>query len=134
MRRAAYIPDRVATNVWEQEKRADKSRIRNKDKADRATVTQLVLDPRTVHLLQKLINNQHLSHVHGCISTGKEANVYYAQNDNPPLPTPAHLKQPTTTASTSTTTPPPSLPHFAECAIKIYKTSPFSYSRIVIAT
>ena len=103
---AAYISDRVATNVREQEKRADKSRIRIKDKADRAT-TQLVLDPRTFRLLQKLVNNGHLSHIHGCISTGKEANVYYAQNNNP---------QP---ADTDT----PNLPHLTEYAIKIYKTS-----------
>ena len=104
---SSYIPASVATNVREQEKRADKSRIRIKDKADRAT-TQLVLDPRTVRLLHKLVANLHLSHIHGCISTGKEANVYYAQNTNP---------QP---APTSTTTPPA---HFTECAIKIYKTS-----------
>ena len=108
---AAYIPDRVATNVREQEKRADKSRIRVKDKADRAT-TQLVLDPRTLRLLSKLVANGHLSSLHGCISTGKEANVYYAQNTN---------TQPPLSASTDHTLP--FTPVYAECAIKIYKTS-----------
>ncbi|KAJ3229974.1 Serine/threonine-protein kinase RIO1 [Chytriomyces hyalinus] len=48
-----------------------------KDKADRATVEQ-VLDPRTRMILFKLLNNQTLSAVNGCISTGKEANVYHA--------------------------------------------------------
>jgi len=37
-----------------------------------------VLDPRTLMVLFKLCNNDRLSKVEGCISTGKEANVYYA--------------------------------------------------------
>ncbi|KAF2138920.1 uncharacterized protein K452DRAFT_328327 [Aplosporella prunicola CBS 121167] len=48
-----------------------------KDKADRATSEQ-VLDPRTRMLLLQMINRGIVSEVHGCVSTGKEANVYHA--------------------------------------------------------
>ncbi|KAJ2034348.1 Serine/threonine-protein kinase rio1, partial [Coemansia sp. RSA 922] len=48
-----------------------------KDKADRAT-TEQVLDPRTRIILFKLLNQGIVYEVHGCISTGKEANVYHA--------------------------------------------------------
>jgi RIO kinase 1 len=65
----------------------------HKDKADRATVEQ-VLDPRTRMILFKLINQGVIYEVNGCISTGKEANVYHAMT-----PEKAHL------------------------AVKIYKTS-----------
>eukprot|EP00759_Apiculatamorpha_spiralis_P050584 PhF_6_TR4830/c0_g1_i1/m.6711/K07178/RIOK1; RIO kinase 1 len=47
------------------------------DKADRATVEN-VMDPRTRMILYKLVRNGVLEAVHGCVSTGKEANVYYA--------------------------------------------------------
>ena len=47
------------------------------EKSDRATNEQ-VLDPRTRMILLQLINRGIVSEVHGCISTGKEANVYYA--------------------------------------------------------
>lgn len=50
----------------------------SKDKNDRATVEQ-VLDPRTLVVLDKLINNEKLDSIHGCVSTGKEANVYHAE-------------------------------------------------------
>lgn len=49
-----------------------------KDKNDRATVDQ-VLDPRTLIVLHKLVQNLKLEQMHGCISTGKEANVYLAE-------------------------------------------------------
>ncbi|EPY50865.1 atypical/RIO/RIO1 protein kinase [Schizosaccharomyces cryophilus OY26] len=51
-----------------------------KDKSDRATSEQ-VLDPRTRMILLKLINNGTISEINGCISTGKEANVYHAMNE-----------------------------------------------------
>ncbi|CAG8152269.1 unnamed protein product [Penicillium salamii] len=60
------------------------------DKADRATSEQ-VLDPRTRMLLLQMINRGLVSEIHGCLSTGKEANVYHAmsvsQDDDeaPPL-------------------------------------------------
>ncbi|KAJ3212470.1 protein kinase rio1 [Entophlyctis luteolus] len=58
-------------------RKAEGERQINKDKSDRATVEQ-VLDPRTRIILFKLLNNQTLAAVNGCISTGKEANVYHA--------------------------------------------------------
>ncbi|CBX96033.1 hypothetical protein IAQ61_004858 [Plenodomus lingam] len=53
---------------------------RSKDKADRATVEQ-VLDRRTQMILLRLINRHIISELHGVISTGKEANVYHAINE-----------------------------------------------------
>jgi RIO kinase 1 len=44
---------------------------------DRATVEQ-ALDPRTRLVLFKLLNKGLFSAIHGCVSTGKEANVYCA--------------------------------------------------------
>lgn len=52
---------------------------RDKDKADRATVEQ-VLDERTRRLLLKLLSNETVHEINGCLSTGKEANVYHAVN------------------------------------------------------
>lgn len=49
---------------------------RVKDKADRATIEQ-VMDPRTRLILFKLLNKGFMSEIDGCISTGKEANVYH---------------------------------------------------------
>ncbi|KAL4820306.1 RIO1 family-domain-containing protein [Aspergillus spinulosporus] len=47
------------------------------DRADRATSEQ-VLDPRTRMILLQMINRNIVSEIHGCLSTGKEANVYHA--------------------------------------------------------
>jgi RIO kinase 1 len=52
----------------------DKNRI--KDKQDRATAEQ-VMDPRTRMILFKLLNRGFITEINGCISTGKEANVYH---------------------------------------------------------
>lgn len=68
------------------------NRYRTKDKADRAT-TEQVLDPRTRMILFKLLSRGIIYEVNGCISTGKEANVYFATSPN------------------------------GDCAIKVYKTS-----------
>uniref|UniRef100_A0A1I7XNS8 Serine/threonine-protein kinase RIO1 n=1 Tax=Heterorhabditis bacteriophora TaxID=37862 RepID=A0A1I7XNS8_HETBA len=56
---------------------ADRKRKRIKDRADRATVEQ-VLDTRTKLVLFRLLQRGTLSNINGCISTGKEANVYHA--------------------------------------------------------
>lgn len=45
---------------------------------DRATSEQ-VLDPRTRMILFKLLNQPFLAELNGCLSTGKEANVYHAR-------------------------------------------------------
>lgn len=52
---------------------------RGGDRADRATSEQ-VLDPRTRMLLLQMINRGIVSEIHGCLSTGKEANVYHAMS------------------------------------------------------
>lgn len=44
---------------------------------DRAT-TEMVMDPRTRLVLFKMLNKGLLQEIHGCVSTGKEANVYHA--------------------------------------------------------
>lgn len=54
-----------------------KNRGCESDRANRAVLEQ-VLDSRTMAILCKLIMNGHISSVNGCISTGKEANVYHA--------------------------------------------------------
>ena len=51
--------------------------MRVTEKADRATVEQ-ALDPRTRLVLFKMLNQGIFSEINGCISTGKEANVYHA--------------------------------------------------------
>lgn len=56
-----------------------------KDKSDRATSEQ-VLDPRTRIILFKMIGRELIQEVNGCVSTGKEANVYHALT-----PTSAHI-------------------------------------------
>ncbi|XP_032520741.2 serine/threonine-protein kinase RIO1 [Danaus plexippus] len=59
------------------DKKTDSERIKIKDKHDRATVEQ-VMDPRTKMILFKLLNRGIINEINGCISTGKEANVYHA--------------------------------------------------------
>lgn len=58
-------------------RRGDTDKSKHKDKADRATVEQ-VLDPRTRMIIFKLLSQGFISEINGCISTGKEANVYHA--------------------------------------------------------
>lgn len=73
------------------------------DKSDRATSEQ-VLDPRTRMILLQMINRDIVSEVNGCVSTGKEANVYHA------------LSIPQEEGSEAAVTP-------LHRAIKVYKTS-----------
>ncbi|KAF8319707.1 RIO1-domain-containing protein [Clavulina sp. PMI_390] len=62
----------VATN-----RKAASEKANMKDKSDRATNEQ-VLDPRTRIILFKMINRGLIDEINGCVSTGKEANVYHA--------------------------------------------------------
>lgn len=69
-------------------------RSTDKDKSDRATSEQ-VLDPRTRMILLQMINRGIVSEINGCLSTGKEANVYgavshAAPTDESPEPVPLH--------------------------------------------
>ncbi|KAF3327685.1 Serine/threonine-protein kinase RIO1 [Carex littledalei] len=52
-------------------------KTKNTEKADRATVEQAI-DPRTRMVLFKMLNRGVFNDINGCISTGKEANVYHA--------------------------------------------------------
>jgi RIO kinase 1 len=62
---------------------ADCKPSRAKGKDARATVDQ-VLDPRTLRILSRFLREEDgiLSSLHGCISAGKEANVYEAVGSN----------------------------------------------------
>lgn len=64
-------------SLAQSQKNIDKNRIRMKDKHDRATAEQ-VLDSRTLMILYKLVKIRFFDQMDGCISTGKEANVYHA--------------------------------------------------------
>ena len=50
---------------------------RHTGRDDRAT-TEQVMDPRTRMILFRMLASNFLQEINGCISTGKEANVYYA--------------------------------------------------------
>ncbi|KAK7912691.1 hypothetical protein WMY93_012902 [Mugilogobius chulae] len=71
------LSDSVLNKVTVMQKQKDSDTFRVKDKSDRATVEQ-VLDPRTRMILFKMLSRGVISEINGCISTGKEANVYHA--------------------------------------------------------
>lgn len=70
------IPHHAANKLSEATRKQDASLHRSKDKQDRATA-ELVMDPRTRMILFKLLNRGMITEINGCISTGKEANVYH---------------------------------------------------------
>eukprot|EP01132_Coremiostelium_polycephalum_P000636 gene636-789_t len=72
-----HLPNSVQNQVREINKKDDKQAIRITDKENRAT-TEQVLDPRTRLMLFKMINKGVFQEINGCVSTGKEANVYHA--------------------------------------------------------
>ncbi|XP_038057076.1 serine/threonine-protein kinase RIO1-like [Patiria miniata] len=71
------LPGSATNQILKTNKKAQADRVRVKDKADRATMEQ-VLDPRTRMIIFKLLSRNFISEINGCISTGKEANVYHA--------------------------------------------------------
>uniref|UniRef100_A0A0P6JDW3 Serine/threonine-protein kinase RIO1 n=1 Tax=Heterocephalus glaber TaxID=10181 RepID=A0A0P6JDW3_HETGA len=75
------VTDSVINKVTKKSRQNETDMYRIKDKADRATVEQ-VLDPRTRMILFKLLTRGIISEINGCISTGKEANVYHASTAN----------------------------------------------------
>lgn len=85
-------------------------RTMHTDRNDRATSEQ-VLDPRTRLILFKMLSTGFLEKLDGCLSTGKEANVYYAV---------AGKQQQQLQKSENA---PPEGVVVTEYAIKIYKTS-----------
>ncbi|KAG8513051.1 Serine/threonine-protein kinase RIO1, partial [Galemys pyrenaicus] len=75
------VTDSVINKVTEKSRQKETDMYRIKDKADRATVEQ-VLDPRTRMILFKMLTRGIITEINGCISTGKEANVYHASTAN----------------------------------------------------
>lgn len=70
---------RVENEIIRSEKKGERQpNYHGKD--DRATSEQ-VMDPRTRLILFKLLSNGFMSEIDGCLSTGKEANVYYAKGE-----------------------------------------------------
>ncbi|KAJ4758462.1 Serine/threonine-protein kinase RIO1 [Rhynchospora pubera] len=67
----------VTTEIRDSVKRMAIGKTKNTDKADRASVEQAI-DPRTRRALYKMLNRGVFNDINGCISTGKEANVYHA--------------------------------------------------------
>jgi len=73
------LPSSIANSVKANDRKQSGGRGRIVDKADRATVEQ-ALDPRTRLILFKMLNRGIFSEINGCVSTGKEANVYHGSN------------------------------------------------------
>ncbi|KAK3089613.1 hypothetical protein FSP39_005032 [Pinctada imbricata] len=71
------LPSSAKSALLTAGRKMDVDRYRGKDKKDRATAEQ-VMDPRTRMILFKLLSKGVISEINGCISTGKEANVYHA--------------------------------------------------------
>ncbi|KAG2199979.1 hypothetical protein INT47_000329 [Mucor saturninus] len=75
------ISSSVASDIKLSSKKASGDKTIQRDKSDRATVEQ-VLDPRTRIILFKMLNRGIFYEINGCISTGKEANVYHAMTED----------------------------------------------------
>ncbi|KAL0365922.1 UNVERIFIED_CONTAM: Serine/threonine-protein kinase rio1 [Sesamum radiatum] len=67
----------VTTAIRESVRDMAIGKTKTTEKADRATVEQAI-DPRTRMVLFKMLNRGVFNDINGCISTGKEANVYHA--------------------------------------------------------
>ena len=93
----------VANTVNKMQQLEVKKRTLHTSRDDRATSEQC-LDPRTRLMLFKMLSNGMLEEIDGCLSTGKEANVYYAKAGKKKVPSAGR-------------------DDVAEFAIKIYKTS-----------
>nr|GME18081.1 serine/threonine-protein kinase RIO1-like [Ipomoea batatas] len=71
----------VTTEIRESVREMAIGKTKTTDKADRATVEQAI-DPRTRMVLFKMLNRGVFHDINGCISTGKEANVYHASKSD----------------------------------------------------
>ena len=101
---------------------------------DRATSEQC-LDPRTRLILFRMLSSGFLELIDGCLSTGKEANVYYAKAGrivakqqqaaaaSSADPSDAASASSASASASTATFAPLLLPDITEYAIKIYKTS-----------
>lgn len=103
----------VSNSVSKMQNLESHKRTSHTGRDDRATSEQC-LDPRTRLLLFRLLSSGFLELIDGCLSTGKEANVYYAKPGKSVSSTSQHSKGPLL---------PESAVDVSEYAIKIYKTS-----------
>ena len=74
------VSQTALNTIIKSEKQHGAKRSNHQGRDDRAT-TEQVLDPRTRLILFKLLSNGFLNAIDGCLSTGKEANVYYGKRD-----------------------------------------------------
>jgi RIO kinase 1 len=72
------LSNRIQNEITKSVRKSER-RTNTTGKDDRATSEQ-VLDPRTRLILFRLLSNGFLSEIDGCLSTGKEANVYYGRS------------------------------------------------------
>jgi|EP00979_Chaetoceros_neogracilis_P014328 RIO kinase 1 len=100
----------VSNSVSKMSNMAASKRTSHTGRDDRATVEQC-LDPRTRLILFRLLSTGIFEKIDGCLSTGKEANVYYAKAGN------ANITDPFLKEGTDAGAP------VHEYAVKIYKTS-----------
>jgi len=70
----------VSNSISKMHQLANTKKASHTGRDDRATSEQC-LDPRTRLILFRLLNTGFLQLLDGCLSTGKEANVYYAKGD-----------------------------------------------------
>ncbi|KAI3971218.1 hypothetical protein MKW92_006349 [Papaver armeniacum] len=73
---AARKENKEVCSEWESEGKEYMSMPKS-DKRDRASVEQAI-DPRTRIVLFKMLNQAIFDDINGCVSTGKQANVYHA--------------------------------------------------------
>uniref|UniRef100_A0A7S2W0U6 Serine/threonine-protein kinase RIO1 n=1 Tax=Eucampia antarctica TaxID=49252 RepID=A0A7S2W0U6_9STRA len=106
----------VSNTVTKMEKLEVTKKSKHTGKDDRATVEQC-LDPRTRLILFRMLSRGFLQLIDGCLSTGKEANVYYAKAGKE-LSTVHNQPSNNNNLALATTHK-----HIQEYAIKIYKTS-----------
>ncbi len=100
----------VSNSVTKMRRMESSKRIIHTGRDDRATSEQC-LDPRTRLMLFRLLSTGVFDKIDGCLSTGKEANVYYAEAGNANISNAYNKKE---------DEPEISVPEYA---VKIYKTS-----------
>ena len=127
---------KVSTSISKMQNLSLSKKTSHTGRDDRATSEQC-LDPRTRLILFKLLSNGFLELIDGCLSTGKEANVYYGKAGRIGLGGSSGVSSTssndTAASSSSVTSPaknkniatyePNTSANITEYAIKIYKTS-----------
>ena len=104
---ASSVSQKVSNQIDRSLRQSECGKSKHTGRDDRAT-TEQVLDPRTRMILYRMLNSGMLDEINGCISTGKEANVYHAK-----------VALPSTHAET-TDAP---VEVVMECAVKVFKTA-----------